>query len=212
MYIDLFAGCGGLSLGLYKAGLEGLFVIEKNESAFATLRYNLIEQHQHFQWPDWLEMSNMDINDLIHDKRQELISLRGQVSLVVGGPPCQGFSLAGQRKKNDIRNQLMNAYIEFIQLVQPEMLFFENVHGFTIDFTSKSNPKKKGIPYSEKLVKALKKEGYNVDYHMITMSDYGIPQKRVRFILFGIKDGEPKKFFDKLKRVQTCGHQDPMQL
>ena len=93
----------------------------------------------------------------------------------------------------------MNAYIEFIQLVQPEMLFFENVHGFTIDFTSKSNPKKKGIPYSEKLVKALKKEGYNVDYHMITMSDYGIPQKRVRFILFGIKDGEPKKFFDKLK-------------
>lgn len=199
MYIDLFAGCGGLSLGLHKAGLKGLFAVEKNEAAFATLKYNLIEQRHHFNWPQWLEITNMDINDLICDKRQELIDLRGQVSLIVGGPPCQGFSLAGQRKKNDIRNQLMDAYIEFVKLVEPEMLFFENVHGFTIGFTSKNNPKKKGMPYSEKLIKSLEKEGYSVEHKMINMSEYGIPQKRVRFILFGIKNGNPKKFFEKLE-------------
>lgn len=203
MYIDLFAGCGGLSLGLYKAGLKGLFAVEKNEAAFATLKYNLIEQHHHFNWPQWLEMTNMDINDLLTEKRQELIALRGQVSLIVGGPPCQGFSLAGQRNKNDIRNKLMNAYIEFVKLVEPEMLFFENVHGFTIGFTSKNNSQKKGVPYSEKLINALKKEGYSVEYKMINMSDYGVPQKRIRFILFGIKNGNPRKFFEELENRRT---------
>jgi DNA (cytosine-5)-methyltransferase 1 len=203
MYIDLFAGCGGLSLGLHKAGLTGLFAVEKNEAAFSTLKYNLIERQPHFKWPEWLEVTNIDINELICSKRQELISLRGHVSLVVGGPPCQGFSLAGQRKKNDIRNQLMNAYIEFVKLVQPEMLFFENVHGFTIGFTQENNPKYKSIPYSEKLIKALENEGYNIDHKMITMSDYGVPQKRTRFILFGIKNGNPKKFFERLEKGRT---------
>lgn len=199
MYIDLFAGCGGLSLGLHKAGLEGLFAVEKNSAAFSTLKYNLIEKNNHFHWPKWLEISNIDINDLLHDKKKELITLRGQISLVVGGPPCQGFSLAGQRKRDDVRNQLMNAYIEFIKLVQPEMLFFENVHGFTIGFKNKNNSKQKGIPYSEVLINALKQEGYKVAYRMITMSDYGVPQRRVRFILFGIKDGNPDNFFKRLE-------------
>lgn len=199
MYIDLFAGCGGLSYGLCQAGIDGLFAVEKNSAAFATLKYNLIHKNQHFKWPQWLEMTNIDINDLLKDKKGELLKLRGQVSLVVGGPPCQGFSLAGQRKKNDMRNKLMNAYIEFIKLVQPEMLFFENVHGFTIGFTDKKNPKKKGTPYSELLVKALKKEGYHVEYRMLNMSDYGVPQKRIRFILFGIKNGDPKNFFTRLE-------------
>ena len=72
MYIDLFAGCGGLSLGLYKAGLEGLFAVEKNNAAFSTLKYNLIEKNNHFHWPQWLEMSNIDINDLLRDKKKEL--------------------------------------------------------------------------------------------------------------------------------------------
>ena len=99
MYIDLFAGCGGLSLGLHKAGLKGLFAIEKNNDAFSTLKYNLIERQYHFQWPDWLEIANIDINDLLNDKRAQIMSLCGQVSLVVGGPPCQGFSLAEKKKK-----------------------------------------------------------------------------------------------------------------
>lgn len=215
MYIDLFAGCGGLSLGLHKAGVEGLFAVEKNPDAFSTLRYNLIQQNGHFNWPDWLEVAHIDINDIIDEKRNHLIALRGQIDLVVGGPPCQGFSMAGQRKKNDIRNKLMNSYIEFIQLVQPEMIFFENVHGFTVGFKNKKDSKKKGLPYSEKLVKSLKKEGYNVSTKMIIMSDYGVPQKRSRFILFGIKDGNPDNFFTELENrrqefLDTKGYSMPV--
>ena len=97
MYIDLFAGCGGLSLGLQKAGLQGLFAVEKNQDAFATLNYNLMLKSNHFTWPKWLPIINWDINELINEHSQELASLRGQISLVVGGPPCQGFSMAGKR-------------------------------------------------------------------------------------------------------------------
>ena len=199
MYIDLFAGCGGLSLGLYKAGLHGLFAVEKNPFAFLTLKHNLIDRCHHFDWPEWLDVTNVDINDLLKDKHAELLSLRGQVSLVVGGPPCQGFSLAGQRKTDDVRNQLINSYIEFVRIVQPEMLFFENVHGFTIGFKNSKDSKSKGTPYSQNLITALKAEGYSVAYRMIVMSDYGVPQRRTRFILFGIKNGNPDEFFRQLE-------------
>ena len=104
MYVDLFAGCGGLSYGLYNAGWQGLFAVEKNKDAFATLKYNLIDSRDHFNWPTWLEKDCIDINDLIVEHRQELEKLRGTVELVVGGPPCQGFSMAGKRKGTDIRN------------------------------------------------------------------------------------------------------------
>ena len=119
-----------------------------------TLKYNLIDSRRHFEWPEWLEMTNIDINELLVSQRENLISLRNKVDLVVGGPPCQGFSMAGKRKGNDIRNRLYNTYIEFVKLVQPRMLFFENVHGFTVGFSRKyKGQKKKGIPYSQKLVK-----------------------------------------------------------
>ncbi|VHG86273.1 cytosine-specific methyltransferase [Streptococcus pyogenes] len=140
-YIDLFAGSGGLSLGLHNAGLKGLFAVEKNKDAFATLKYNLTEKKRHFDWPEWLEMKNWDINELLSEHKNELVQLKGKVDLVVGGPPCQGFSIAGKRENNDIRNQLMHSYIELVKLVDPQMLFFENVQGFTIDF--RENGKRK---------------------------------------------------------------------
>lgn len=201
MYVDLFAGCGGLSFGLYNAGWKGLFAVEKNKDAFATLKYNLIDSRRHFEWPEWLEMTNIDINELLISQRGNLISLRNKVDLVVGGPPCQGFSMAGKRKGNDIRNRLYNTYIEFVKLVQPRMLFFENVHGFTVGFSRKyKGQKKKGIPYSQKLVKELKRLGYDVAYKEILMSDYGVPQSRKRFILFAIKGGQAPLFFEKLDK------------
>ena len=65
-YIDLFAGCGGLSLGLYNSGLwKGLFAIEKSPDAFETFNHNLIENNNHFNWPSWLPKSNHDINEII---------------------------------------------------------------------------------------------------------------------------------------------------
>ncbi len=70
----------------------------KNEDAFSTLRQNLIINRKHFQWPDWLPQTNLDINELLMNYEEELMKLRGQVQLLVGGPPCQGFSMAGKKE------------------------------------------------------------------------------------------------------------------
>ena len=101
-FVDLFAGCGGLSLGLMKAGWHGLFAIEKNIDAFKTLTHNLIankgkiQENPSFEWPKWLERKPYELRDFIDAHRDQLKILRGSVRLVVGGPPCQGFSFAGK--------------------------------------------------------------------------------------------------------------------
>ena len=196
-YIDIFAGCGGLSLGLYNAGWRGLFAIEKNPDAFLTLQTNLIENKNHYEWPDWLEQTNHDIYRLLKERRTELSNLRGKVPLLVGGPPCQGFSMAGNRQANDIRNRLFGAYLNFVRLVMPDTLIFENVHGFTLAFSSSQDKNK--LPYSEKVVRALQQEGYRVDSRLIDVSEYGVPQKRTRFILIASRMIDPNEFFKKLK-------------
>ena len=184
-YIDLFSGCGGLSLGLYNSGWKGLFAVEKSEDAFKTLEHNLIKKKKHFDWPVWLEQKNHDINEILEKKYKNLIELRGKVDLVAGGPPCQGFSMAGRRMENDSRNGLINSYIKFIDVVRPKLIFFENVKGFTLGF---KNNDIKGKAYSSKVVEQLENIGYSVKGELIDFSKYGIPQKRTRFILVGIKN------------------------
>lgn len=195
-YIDLFAGCGGLSLGLHNAGLRGIFAVEKNEDAFETLNVNLIENRDHFDWPQWLEKKNWDINELIEQHISNLNKLRGKVDLVVGGPPCQGFSLAGKRDSEDIRNRLSESYIEFVKIIKPRMIFFENVHGFTVAF--KKNKKESSKPYSEVLINSLKELGYNVDCKVLDFSHFGVPQRRKRFILFATLNDNANRFFNDL--------------
>lgn len=192
--IDLFAGAGGLSLGLYQAGWEGLFAIEKNAFAFETLKYNLIDNKNHFNWPDWLPQTEHDINEVLTHYPEQLKSLRGKVDLVAGGPPCQGFSMAGKRVEEDVRNQLVFSYIKFIELVQPKMILFENVKGFTYAFDK--NKKDGAEPYSHKVICGLEELGYNVKPHVIDFSNYGVPQRRKRFILVGVRKdvGSPKNF------------------
>ena len=185
--IDLFAGCGGLSLGLYQAGWKGLFAIEKNDFAFATLKANLIDNKKHFAWPKWLPQTPHDINEILNNYGAELLALRGQVDLVAGGPPCQGFSMAGKRVEDDVRNQLVFSYIKFIDLVRPRIILFENVKGFTFAFDK--NKTVKAEPYSVKVIKKLQKLGYNVKPHIIDFSKYGVPQRRNRFILVGVQEG-----------------------
>ena len=132
IYIDIFAGCGGLSLGLYNAGWQGLFAIEKNADAFKTLEYNLIKKTNHFLWPDWLPKTSHDINVVLKNYKEHLLTLQRKVDLVVGGPPCQGFSMAGRRMENDQRNTLIKSYIKFIRTIQPKIIFFEKA--FLIKF------------------------------------------------------------------------------
>lgn len=189
-YIDLFAGCGGLSLGLHNAGWKGLFAIEKSPDAFLTLKHNLIDVKKHFDWCEWLPQRNLEINEVIKNYQGHLKGLRGKVDMVVGGPPCQGFSMAGRRNEDDKRNKLVHSYIKFIRLVLPKIIFFENVKGFTQEF--KKN-KDKGKQYSNYVVNALKRAGYEVKGELVNFGDYGVPQKRTRFILVGVRKDIAKR-------------------
>lgn len=199
--IDLFAGCGGLSLGLYQAGWNGVFAVEKNPCAFETLNYNLIENKNHFDWPEWSPKEPLDIIEVNKRYRKELKHLRGAIDLVAGGPPCQGFSMAGKRMEDDVRNQLVFAYIDFIKMVRPQILLFENVKGFTYAFDKKDNPD--AVPYSVVVVDQLKKLGYDVSAHVIDFSEYGVPQRRKRFILVGIQKSLEKNAGDFFAGLQN---------
>src|SRR5688572_6527203 len=135
VFADVFAGCGGLSLGLLNAGWRGLFAIEKNPHAFATLKKNLIDGDQaSFDWPLWLPKTPHDIDSALHKYKRELLSLRGTLDLLVGGPPCQGFSSAGRRDPNDPRNSLFKRYLKLVSYLQPKMLLIENVQGISLSF------------------------------------------------------------------------------
>lgn len=190
-YIDIFSGCGGLAYGLQQSGWKALFAIEKSSDAFSTLENNVLYNIKK-DWPDWLEYAANDINDICKKNKKELRKYRGNVILVAGGPPCQGFSSAGQRNEGDIRNKLVDSYLKFVDLVQPEMIFFENVRGFTMPFVISENERK---CYSDYIVEQLKNKEYNVDFKIINFSDFGVPQSRNRFILFASKKGNPLEFF-----------------
>ena len=202
-YIDLFAGCGGLSLGLLNAGWRGLFAIEKSPDAFKTFKHNLIDKKNHFDWPDWLPQENMNIDQAIKLYKIHLEDLKDNVDLVAGGPPCQGFSMAGRRNESDQRNKLIKSYIRFIKIVKPKILFFENVKGFTMEFRKNSD---KGKQYSSYVESALNRIGYHVKGELVNFGEFGVPQKRTRFILVGIRKNIAnsskdlaKQFFKKIQ-------------
>ena len=190
-YIDFFSGCGGLSLGLGFAGWNGLFAIEKDPMAYKTFYHNLVSEaapYQHFQaWPEWLEKTNHSIEDILEDpeKRTQLEKLRGHVALVAGGPPCQGFSVAGARNGNDPRNLLVFKQIEAIKLLRPPVCIVENVGGFARKFISQPID---GITINiaDAAIKEIESLGYNVGRVTINAADFGVPQLRERVIIIGI--------------------------
>ena len=203
-YIDLFSGCGGLGLGLHNAGWNGLFAVEKSPDAFLTLEHNLINKVQHFSWPDWLPKTALDINHLLDEYSSQLSALKGTIDLVAGGPPCQGFSSAGRRNHKDERNTLIDSYIEFIKLVEPKLIFFENVRGFTNAF---KGDKTKRV-YSSYIEQELDSLDYDVDAKLLNFSHYGVPQSRTRFILVGVKREENlKKAEDFFKNLESVSDQ-----
>ena len=203
--VDIFSGCGGLTLGLHKAGIQGLFAIEKSVDAFETLKFNLIDRLEHFQWPKWLPQKAHDINKVLDKHQKELRALRGHVDLLAGGPPCQGFSLAGRRRNSDKRNKLVHSYIKMVDAIQPKCLLLENVKGFTIPFKVNGEEKL----YSSLVVDELRKRDYDVAFKLLDFSRYGVPQKRTRFILIGVSKAlqnrgvRADQFFDLLERKRS---------
>lgn len=199
-FIDVFAGCGGLSLGLMQAGWAGLFAVEKDKFAFETLKTNLLsrEDGHSYQWPAWLPQQPICAMELLVKHSEKLATLFGEVDLIAGGPPCQGFSSAGRRKAADPRNALMDSYLKLVRKVRPRAVLIENVNGITVDFVDESSIDGR-TNYAEKLVRELSQD-YHVRWKMIKVSDYGVPQARVRFFLLGLRKDikESQNPFDSL--------------
>jgi DNA (cytosine-5)-methyltransferase 1 len=186
VFADAFAGCGGLSLGLLQAGLRGCFAIERDKFAFATLKANLLSRGRElrFSWPRWLPAEPISIATLLRNYEKELESLEGRIDILVGGPPCQGFSSAGRRKHDDPRNKLFASYLRLVDVLKPKAVLIENVRGFTIDFSVGHRVKN----YSHKLRERLS-ERYSVFEQLVDLSQFGVPQQRTRYFLLALQPG-----------------------
>jgi DNA (cytosine-5)-methyltransferase 1 len=185
-FVDAFAGCGGLSLGLLQAGLIGRFAIEHDKFAFETLRTNLLTKGRSykFTWPRWLPKEPVSIDKLLNDHEGELKALRGSIDLLVGGPPCQGFSSAGRRRHDDPRNKLFASYLRIVAILQPRAVLIENVRGFTMDF----EPDAVVRNFSHELRQRLS-TNYDVFEELLDLSQFGVPQLRTRLFLLAFEPG-----------------------
>ncbi len=196
-FIDLFAGCGGISLGLSWSGAQGLFAVERDSMAFSTFRANFLDAPRgrvsRFAWPhSWLEDRAWGIDEILDKHSEELGRLRDErVDLIAGGPPCQGFSFAGRRNPDDPRNQLFKRYLDFVKLVQPTAVLLENVPGMAVPHGIARSGKRRlrgdvRGSYFEILVDGLNGLGYDVKGEVVDASRFGVPQKRARLIVVGL--------------------------
>ena len=176
--VDLFAGCGGLSLGMEQAGFTPWFVNEIVETFCNTYKRNHTLSDGHYFVGDINEL-NEHLDE--YDKYLE------DITLVCGGPPCQGFSMANrQRILDDPRNQLYKAYLVFLKKVRPKFFVMENVKGM-------SNK----IAEIKQNFKDYLGEEYVFDYRLLRAQDFGVPQNRERFIMIGNRMGiAPGLIFD----------------
>lgn len=182
-FIDAFAGCGGLSLGLLQAGLTGKFAVEHDSFAFATLKANLLTKLAPFKysWPRWLPKEPLSIATLLSNYNEQLAALSGSVDVLVGGPPCQGFSMAGRRQHDDPRNQLFEQYLRLVEVVKPKIVLIENVRGFTMNFAAGENV----TNYADSLKEVLS-DDYEVYERLLDLSQFGVPQARTRYFVIAV--------------------------
>ncbi|MEG2909654.1 MAG: DNA cytosine methyltransferase [Erysipelotrichaceae bacterium] len=164
--IDLFAGCGGLSLGLEQAGFKVIYANEINPTCANTYKMNIkIDERNIYVG---------DINEWLKKIYHEQISF-GEVDLVAGGPPCQGFSMANrQRIIDDPRNILYKSYLEFLNIAHPKFFIMENVKGMA----------NKIEEIFDDFRRVLGTE-YNFSYRVLNAKNYGVPQNRERLFVIG---------------------------
>lgn len=180
--VDLFAGCGGLSCGLEQAGFTPWFVNEIVATFCNTYKANHSLSDEHYYVGDINELNN-NISQY-----KELLS---DITLVCGGPPCQGFSMANrQRILDDPRNQLYKAYLTFLREVRPKFFIMENVKGMA-----------NKIEEIKRNFEEYLGEEYVFDYMLLKAQDFGVPQNRERFILIGNRMGiDPKEIFAEIMK------------
>ena len=173
-FIDLFSGCGGLSLGFEQSGFKGLLAIDFWQDALTTYSHN--RQNATTFCGDLSMISPLEI------KVKYNIS---DVDVIIGGPPCQGFSIAGKRIIEDKRNELYKSFVNFVRVFKPKAFVMENVP--TILSMGKGVIK-------ESIISDFSSLGYKVSYKVLLASDYGVPQNRRRAVFVGLLSGESFDF------------------
>ncbi len=170
-FIDLFSGCGGFSKGLELAGHECALGVDFDKSAVDTFAKN----HKKAQ------AICIDIHKLSKKKLEELIDF-DSIDMVVGGPPCQGFSTVGKGNADDDRNSLFKQFIRIVRLTDPKIVLFENVTGILA---------KKNEKTLDNIFKSFERLGYTMDARVMSAEEYGVPSKRRRTIIIGTKGIDP---------------------
>lgn len=172
--IDLFCGCGGMSVGLQMAGFEIIAGVDMEKKYLATFAHNFGQQKAHR-----IDLSLMDPKEFM-----EILNLKpGTLDLLAGGPPCQGFSKNVPRKQrylDSANNLLINTFLDYCEVLKPRMVLMENVAEMKNGFEQS---------YSEEIMARLKEEGYTVISAVLHAADYGIPQRRRRAFFMANRDG-----------------------
>lgn len=164
--IDLFCGAGGLSYGLHMAGIKTVLGIDFDQAAIDTFNKN--------------KLGNGIVADIEKITSDRIIRLcKQKVDLVVGGPPCQGFSLSGFRDESDKRNRLYQAFVRIVRDIKPRGFVLENVPGLVSLFDGRAK---------DSIVSEFSNLGYTVVYKILIASEYGVPQHRKRVVFVGLKD------------------------
>lgn len=167
--LDLFCGCGGLSLGFEEAGYNVLLGIDIWEDALKTYAYN--HKHSKTLCADMSILHGEDVKDIIGDN---------SVDVIIGGPPCQGFSIAGKRIVNDDRNKLYKGFVRMVEYFKPKAFVMENVPNILSIGDG---------AVRETIINDFKSLGYTVETKVLTASDYGVPQNRRRAVFVGLTKG-----------------------
>lgn len=165
--IDLFCGAGGFSLGFEMAGFETKLAIDNWEPAINTFNHNRKDKVG----------QNIDIHEFDNDKLRKFNDETG-IDGIIGGPPCQGFSMVGTRDEGDDRNNLYLQYVRFVDVVKPKFFVLENVKGLLT--------LKDGF-FKEDIISRFTDLGYNVNFRMLVASDYGVAQNRERVFFVGLR-------------------------
>lgn len=183
--IDLFCGAGGLSYGFERAGLNIILGIDNDKKALETFEAN--HNGSKSICGDITTIDSKDIKNIIGNRK---------IDIIIGGPPCQGFSLSGPRNFDDPRNKLYLSYIRLVEEIKPRAFVIENVPGLVGLFNGE---------VKDNIIKRFTELGYTVKYQILCAADYGVPQNRRRVIFVGMKNGEKEFFYpEKKDDIITC--------
>ena len=179
---SLFAGAGGLDLGVEQAGYKVIYAVENDPQAVETLNQN----RKRF-FPDLPKTEPLDITRIDAKAAMRRIGLKkGEVDLLVGGPPCVAFSKSGfhleyKREGRDPKANLLEEYLRFLDALRPAAFLMENVFGLAY--------KNQSAAFFNRLKDGILKLGYSLSYEVLNAADYGVPQNRQRLFLIGARDG-----------------------